>query len=94
MLIPVLSEGRYVMDYIECTTNLTSHSTPAYMNEGGELGLARTDDDVLVIIYSNEYCPGSSFAEKITENDAYQLCMEKNHVELIDELDITPTIEY
>ena len=93
MIVPVLDQkGRKTGEYVQLVSNLTS-SGPAYMNDGGELGLTRTRSGVLVLVYSNMAFMGSSFAEEISEADAYQLCMKNQHTSLIDELGLNPEEE-
>ena len=91
MKVPVLDcKGRSTGEYAPLVCNLTRRATPAYNNDGGELGLARTDKGVLVVVYSNIAYMGSSFAEEISEADAYDLCMHNNRTHLIDKMSIEP----
>ncbi|RAP43836.1 MAG: hypothetical protein BZ136_09265 [Methanosphaera sp. rholeuAM74] len=93
MIVPVLDQkGRRTGEYAQLVCNVTS-SGPSYMNQGGELGLTRTRSGVLVVVYSNLAYMGSSFAEEISEADAYKLCMKNQHTTLIDELGLDPEEE-
>ena len=91
MKVPILdNRGRKTGEYAPMVCNLTRRATPAYNNDGGELGLTRTDSGILVIVYTNMAYMGCSFAEEIGEAEAYDLCMKNNQTHLIDALRIEP----
>lgn len=77
--------------------NLNLSSGPSYVNEGGNIGLARVPKgkykDKLVFMYEDNYFPSRNYAEFISENDAYDLCISRGKNMIIKKLDIHPDYE-
>ena len=91
--LPVIENNKTLM-YVDFKPNLNLSGVPAYVNEGGAIGLKRIHKGKykgkLVFMYRDLYFPSSSFANFIDEEEAYDLCFQRGKFELINRLKIKP----
>lgn len=92
--IPVLDEHLEVIGATVFEDNLTLHNVPDYVNMNGHLGLKRLScdgiyDREILLMYYDPQNPECSYAEFISELDAYKLCLSKNKKELANKLGLT-----
>lgn len=97
MLLEVKQKNRItgkteIIGKVKFEDNLTLQGEPAYMNEGGEIGLVRGEKGrlrkKLVFMYKDNFYPSSSFAFVISEDEAYEICRIRGRYSVIDKLDI------
>lgn len=89
MLIPVYDDQRRIIETVTFIDNLTLSDAPDYVNENGQLGLTRKDGVLYRMYYSDDY-PNTSYAYEVTEEEAYEICLNRGRLYLVDELQITP----
>lgn len=95
-LINVVDDGRTV-DSVIFVDNLTVPTDPPYNNFNGRIGLTRCTSErfegELVICYFYPERQEDSYAEFITEEEAYHMCAHRNKLDLAKELGIVLTQE-
>jgi len=91
-LLKVLDEGNNVVDTVEFVDNLTLENVPDYRNFNGKVGLTRCTSDryrnQLVICYFYKDHQELSYAEFISEKEAYSLCAKRNKLDVASDLKI------
>lgn len=91
-LIKVIDENNRIIDTVEFIDNLTLDNVAPYRNFNGKVGLTRCTSDryknQLVLCYFYEDQQEKSYAEFISEKDAYNLCAQRNKLEVAKELNI------
>lgn len=96
-LIKVLDDNNKAVDTVEFVDNLTLHNVPPYRNFNGQVGLTRCTSqqyyNQLVIMYFYKNNQDWSYAEFITEKDAYSICAQRNKLDVANRLNIDLTRE-
>lgn len=92
MLLPILNDELYIIGTVEFQDNLTLSHVPDYVNMNGYLGLKRLDESYgrlsgeIVYMFYDPQNPKTSYAEIITEKEAYKYCLNRGKLELASEL--------
>lgn len=90
MFIKIYEDNK-VIGLVKFVNNLTLEDVPDYVNENGELGIKRVNmgrlDNEIVLMTYDSVNPDSSYAEVITEKEAYEWCLHRNP-KLMEELDL------
>lgn len=91
-LIKVLNDVNEEVDTVKFNNNLTVEGAPDYVNFNGQVGLTRCTSerykDELVIMYFYPEKQEDSYAEFISELEAYNLCAHRNKLDVANELNI------
>lgn len=91
--LKVYDEDYNVVDTVDFVDNLTLRGVAPYRNFNGRVGLTRLSSDrydgQLVLCYFYPRHQELSYAEFISEEDAYNLCAKRNKLELVHELGIS-----
>lgn len=99
-MIRVYLDGnmKKVVGYVKLNTWLDLNNAPSYENEGAHMGIERIEEGRykgrLAVIYYNEAWTSSSFAEIVSEVEAYDLCFERGKFNVIEKLEINPNKIY
>lgn len=88
-LIPLYDKKHHIIATYTFKENLNVRG-PRYLNEGANMGLIRDKQGNLVLMYQHEEFPSSDHAEYISEEEAYELCLNRGKQCLVEELRITP----
>lgn len=91
-LIPLYSKTGHIIQTYKFKENLNLYG-PRYLNEGANMGLLRDKKGRLILMYQHEEFPSSDHAEVLSENEAYELCLNRGKQCLVDALHITPQYE-
>lgn len=90
-LIPLI-EGNKVIDTVTFEDNLTDYTAPPYVNYNGQMGLTRLSEGKhsgeLVIMYFFEDTQEYSYAEFISDREAFRECAKRNKLDLAHSLDL------
>lgn len=89
-LIPVYKRNREILGTYTFKQNLNVRG-PRYLNEGCNMGLIRDTQGNLVLMYQHEEFPSSDFAEYVSEDEAYELCLNRGKQCLVEELHLRPS---
>lgn len=90
--IPIYNDDDRIIGLVEFEDNLTLVDSPDYVNMNGRMGLKRLGEDYgvlqgeLVLMFYDPYYPKTSFAEIVTEKEAYDYCQNRGKLELASEL--------
>lgn len=91
MQIPVYDKKHRRISVETFKPNLNIHG-PAYLNEGGNMGLCRVSSGkytgCLAVLYQSDVHPSSSYGEILSDNEGWELCRSRGKVHLIDQLRI------
>jgi len=83
-LIPLIENGE-IIDTVTFKDNLTREDKPDYVNFNGRVGLTRCNSernkDKLVIMYFYPDKQEDSYAEFISEADAFNMCRHRNKLD-------------
>ena len=102
--IPILDDKQKVIGSTLFVDNLTVEGAPDYYNWNGRVGLKRFhplddgggvclhDGDILFMYYDLDRPLERSYAEFITELEAYKFCLQRRKLDLIDELGLSEFI--
>lgn len=92
VMIPVYDDQLHILRTVEFTDNLTLSHVPDYVNQNGLMGLKRLKrgrwEGCLVIMYYDKRYPSHSYAEFISEEEAYHVCLNRGKLELATQLGI------
>lgn len=92
-LIPIMEEGEIIAT-IPFNPNLNLKGVPSYLNESCNMGIARINEgehkNKLVLMYEDEFHPTSNRGHIISENDAYELCVNRGKYSVIKKYSIQP----
>jgi len=92
MLLPILNEDLKIIATVKFEDNLTLEHVPQYVNQNGRLGLKRLDEsygsleDSIVYMFYDPENPKTSYAEIITDKEAYKYCLNRGKLDLAEEL--------
>ena len=90
--IKVLDEQNKTVAYVSFIDNLTIVGEAPYVNCNGRMGIRRIPEGrfegELVIMYFYPQKQGDSYAEFISEDDAYNLCAHRNLLNVADDLQL------
>ena len=90
--IPIYNDNDKIIGLVEFEDNLTLVDSPDYVNMNGRMGLKRLGEDYgvlqgeLVLMFYDPYYPKTSFAEIVTEREAFDYCQNRGKLELASEL--------
>lgn len=93
-LLPIVNDDLKIIGTVEFEDNLTLRNVPDYVNMNARIGIKRLDESYgklegeLVIMFLDTYCPKSSYAEIITQKEAYQYCLNRGKLDLASKLDL------
>lgn len=93
-LLPILDDDLKIIGTVEFEDNLTLSNAPDYVNQNGYLGLKRLDENYekyqghIVFMCYDKQNPKSSYAEIISEKEAYKYCLNRGKLELANELEL------
>lgn len=91
-LIKVIDENNNPVDTVQFKNNLTIKGAAPYRNFNGLVGLTRCTSkkykNQLVLCFFYPKHQELSYAEFISERDAYELCAKRNKLQVADELQI------
>lgn len=93
-LIPLYDDNMRMIGNVEFVDNLTLSHVPDYVNMNGLMGLKRLDQSYgnlsghIVLMLYDKHNPKSSYAEIISEREAYRYCLNRGKLELASELDL------
>jgi len=91
-LLPLLDEELNIIATVEFEDNLTLPDVPDYVNMNGLLGLKRLDssyerlEGCLVFMCYDTFNPDRSYAELVSEKEAYKHCLQRGKLELASKL--------
>lgn len=92
-LIPILVNNA-IVDTISFEPNLNLIGVPSYLNESCNMGLKRISDgkykNKIVLMFEDEFHPKTNHAEFISEEKAYELCVNRGKYEIIKKYNIKP----
>jgi len=94
MLLPILNDDLRIIGTVEFVDNLTLSTAPDYVNQNGQVGLIRLDskygrhEGELCLMYYDKQNPETSYAEIITEKEAYKKCLNRGKLELASQLNL------
>ena len=92
MLVPIIDDNLRIIGNVEFVDNLTLSHVPEYVNMNGLMGLKRLDksygklEGYIVLMLYDKHNPRSSYAEIISEREAYRYCLNRGKLELASEL--------
>ena len=88
--IPVYdNRTRKIIETVDFKPNLDVFA-PRYKNEGCSMGLTRDTMGRLVLMYKHEEFPGCDNAVFISEEEGYELCLNRGKQCLAEKLQIEP----
>jgi hypothetical protein len=99
VLIPILDDNLQIIGTTEFIDNLTLKDVPDYVNMNAKLGLKRLDtkekicDGLIVFMMFDIMHPNRSYAEIVSELEAYKMCLSRNKLELASELGLKFMLE-
>lgn len=88
-LIPLYDNRGHIKQTYTFKENLNIYG-PRYLNEGANMGLIRDKKGRLILMYQHEEFPSSDHAEVVSEEEAYELCLNRGKQHLVEELHLTP----
>ena len=93
--VPIYDENHRIIRTVEFVDNLTLNHPPYQIQEGWcSVGLKRLNKgrykDMLVLMFYDNFFPSCSHAEFISEEAAYELCLNRGKSSVIEEYDIHP----
>ena len=87
--VPLLDEDLQIIGTVPFKDNLTLSHVPEYVNYNGYVGLTRLTtgryQDSLVIMYYDKKYPQCSYAELVTEKEAYRECLNRGKLDVAKE---------
>ena len=89
-LIPLYDNRGHIRETYLFKENLNIHG-PRYLNEGANMGLIRDKQGRLILMYQHEEFPSSDHAEIVSEEEAYELCLNRGKQCLVESLHISPS---
>ena len=84
--IPVLNDKLEIVCTVPFVDNLTLVHVPEYLNFNGYLGITRLETEELVLMYYDKNYPANSYAEIITEKEAYKTCLNRGRLDVAKQL--------
>lgn len=95
--IPILDERLHIIGTVPFVDNLTLSHVPDYVNFNGLMGVTRIThgryEGGLVLMYYDKYYPQNSYAELVTEKEAYTTCLNRGKLDVAKELGLKITSE-
>lgn len=91
--IPLYNGSDEILGTVSFEDNLTLSSMPSYVNEGGRVGIKRLSNSRLVWMYYDPVFPSASRAEYISEEDAYEECLNRGRLNVVELYNICPEYE-
>lgn len=88
-LIPLYDTKGHIKETYTFKENLNIHG-PRYLNEGANMGLIRDKKGRLILMYQHEEFPSSDHAEVLSEEEAYELCLNHGKQCLAEKLKLEP----
>lgn len=87
--VAVTNKQGKILEIVPFTPNLNLQG-PRYLNEGGDMGLARNKEGRLVLMYHYTEFPSCNKGEYISEEEAYEICYNRGKQHVIEQLQIKP----
>ena len=91
-LLSIIDESGAIVGEVPFVDNLTCYDAPDYVNLNGQLGITRLEEGKyegqLVFMQFYEDQQDLSYAEFVSENEAYRLCASRNKLDLAYSLNI------
>ena len=84
--VPVLDDKLNIICTVPFVDNLTLVHVPDYINMNGYMGITRLQSEELVIMYYDKNYPQNSYAEIVTEKEAYKTCLNRGRLDVAKEL--------
>lgn len=84
--VPVINDKLEIICTVPFKDNLTLNHVPEYVNMNGYMGITRLETDELVIMYYDKNYPANSYAEIVTEKEAYKICLNRGRLDVAKEL--------
>lgn len=94
MLVPIIDNNLRIIGTVEFEDNLTLSHVPDYVNMNGYIGLKRLDDSYethsgeLCLMFYDPKNPKTSYAEIVSEREAYKYCLNRGKLELASKLNL------
>ena len=90
--LPIIDDELKIIGTVPFKDNLTLSHVPDYVNENGYMGLTRLGEGVhegeLVLMRYDKWYPNRSYAELVSEREAYIECRNKGRLDVAKELGI------
>lgn len=80
----------HILDVVNFIPNLNVRG-PRYNNEGCNMGLCRSKNGKLIVMYQHEEFPSCDKAFYISEEEGYELCLSRGKQYLVEKLEISPS---
>jgi len=84
--IPLIDNNLQIICTVPFKDNLTLNHVPEYVNLNGYMGITRLDNNLIVVMYYDKNYPKNSYAEIITEKEAYKTCLNRGRLDVAKEL--------
>lgn len=97
ILIPVYDKHMNLLTAVRFTDNLNLRDVPYYLNESENQGIIRIKEGKytgkLVFMSQNDFYPSCNYARFITEEEAWERCVNRGKYNVIRKYDIQPEVQ-
>lgn len=91
--VPLIDDDLKIIGTVPFVDNLTLSHVPEYVNMNGYMGLTRIVcgmyENRLVLMYYDKHYPERSYAELVSEKEAYKECLTRGKLDVAKEYNLS-----